>query len=75
MLSAETAMGKYPVKTVEAMTRICLETEKQKSVRKSKHRVDTQFTRVDEAIAMSAMYLANHTNIKGLIALTQSGAA
>jgi pyruvate kinase len=74
MLSAETAMGKYPVKTVEAMTRICLETEKQKSVRKSKHRVDTQFTRVDEAIAMSAMYLANHTNIKGLIALTQSGA-
>jgi len=74
MLSAETAMGKYPVKTVESMTRICLETEKQQSVRKSKHRVDTHFSRVDEAIAMSAMYMANHSDINGLIALTQSGA-
>ena len=28
MLSAETAAGKYPVETVEAMSRICVEAEK-----------------------------------------------
>jgi pyruvate kinase len=28
MLSAETASGKYPVETVEAMARICIEAEK-----------------------------------------------
>ena len=73
MLSAETAAGKYPVKTVEAMSRICKETEKQHSVRKSDHRVNFKFQRVDEAIAMSAMYMANHTEINGIAALTESG--
>ncbi len=73
MLSAETASGKYPVQAVKAMANICAETEKQSSVRKSKHRIDRQFSRIDEAIAMSAMYLANHANIAGLVTLTESG--
>ncbi|NOT11669.1 MAG: pyruvate kinase [Methylococcaceae bacterium] len=73
MLSAETASGKYPVKAVEAMDRICLEAEKQPRVRVSDHRVNIQFDRDDEAIAMSAMYMANHTKIKGIVALTESG--
>ncbi len=73
MLSAETASGKYPVKTVEAMVRICTETEKQPNVRSSTHRVDEKFQRIDEGIAMSAMYLANHTDIAGIAALTESG--
>jgi pyruvate kinase len=74
MLSAETASGKYPIKAVEAMHRICIEAEKQPSVRQSDHRIKIQFERVDEAIAMSAMYMANHTKIKGIAALTESGA-
>ena len=73
MLSAETAAGNYPVQTVEAMARICKETEKQPSVRESDHRVNIKFQRVDEAIAMSAMYLANHTQINGIASLTESG--
>ncbi len=74
MLSAETAAGKYPVQAIQAMDRVCLETEKQRSVRRSDHRLDVHFERVDEAIAMSTMYLANHTEIKAIAALTESGA-
>jgi pyruvate kinase len=43
MLSAETASGKYPVEAIEAMDRVCKETEKQVSIRTSNHRVDSQF--------------------------------
>ncbi len=73
MLSAETASGIYPMKAVEAMDRICIEAEKQRSVRESDHRLNIQFERDDEAIAMSAMYMANHTKIKGIVALTEYG--
>jgi len=73
MLSAETASGKHPIKAIEAMNRVCVEAEKQPKVRVSGHRVELQFERVDEAIAMSAMYLANHTKIHGIAALTESG--
>ncbi len=73
MLSAETASGKYPVRAVEAMNRICLEAEKLDIVRVSHHRVDREFKRDEEAIAMAAMYMANHTNVKGIAALTESG--
>ncbi|MBL6986682.1 MAG: pyruvate kinase [Methylobacter sp.] len=73
MLSAETASGKHPIKAIEAMNRVCVEAEKQSQVRVSRHRVELQFERVDEAIAMSAMYLANHSKINGIAALTESG--
>jgi pyruvate kinase len=73
MLSAETASGNYPIKAVEAMHRICVEAEKQAVVRESDHRINIQFERDDEAIAMSAMYMANHTKIRGIVALTESG--
>ncbi len=73
MLSAETASGKYPAKAVAAMARICEETEKQRSVRSSSHRINSEFKRVDEAIAMSAMYMANHSQINGIASLTESG--
>ncbi|MEM7282754.1 MAG: pyruvate kinase [Pseudomonadota bacterium] len=73
MLSAETAVGEYPVKTVEAMARVCLGAEKQRFTRISKHRLDARFEEVDEAIAMAVMYTANHFEVKAIIALTESG--
>lgn len=73
MLSAETASGKYPVKAVEAMSRICIEAEKQDAVKVSHHRVDREFKRDEESIAMAAMYMANHTNVTGIAALTETG--
>ena len=73
MLSAETASGNYPVQAVKAMADICLETEKERSVQRSSHRIDSHFERVDEAIAMSAMYMANHSHVNGIVTLTESG--
>jgi len=72
MLSAESSIGKNPPKVVGALHRICQEAEK--NVRRSAHRIDSVFGRVDEAIAMSAMYTANHLGVKAIAALTESGA-
>ncbi|MDH5547299.1 MAG: pyruvate kinase [Gammaproteobacteria bacterium] len=74
MLSAETATGKYPDKAIAAMDRVCREAEKQHLARVSDHRIDEQFSRIDEAIAMAAMYTANHLGVKALASLTESGA-
>lgn len=73
MLSAETSVGKYPIKTVEAMGRICEQAERQPRTTRSKHRVGKAFERVDEAIAMSAMYVANHANVQAIAAFSESG--
>jgi len=73
MLSGETAAGKYPDKAITAMDRVCREAEKQRSVRVSSHRMDKEFGRIDEAVAMATMYTANHLNISAIAALTESG--
>ena len=74
MLSAETASGKYPVETVEAMARICLEAEKSSEVTLDREFLDRVFTRVDQSIAMGALFTAYHLKVKAIAALTQSGA-
>jgi pyruvate kinase len=73
MLSAETAAGKYPSKAVEAMDRICRVAEKQRVTMRSDHRINTRFKKVDEAVALSTMYAANHLKVKAIAALTESG--
>ncbi len=73
MLSAETATGAHPHKVVAAMADICLSAEKQRITQVSKHRLECEFTRIDEAIAMATMYTANHIQVKAIIALTESG--
>ncbi|MNZ21504.1 pyruvate kinase [Pseudomonas linyingensis] len=74
MLSAETAAGAFPVETVQAMHRIILGAEKHPHTQRSRHRVDRVFQRIDESIAMSAMYAANHLQgVKAIICLTESG--
>ena len=75
MLSAESASGKYPVEAVEAMVRICIETDKSMdaNVRLDHEFMNRVFTRIDQAIAMSALFTAHHLKVKALVALTQSG--
>jgi pyruvate kinase len=73
MLSGETSIGMFPEKVVEAMARVCEETEKQRATRVSDHRINQRFERIDEAIAMSTMYAANHIGAKAIAALTETG--
>ncbi|KPJ94741.1 MAG: pyruvate kinase [Gammaproteobacteria bacterium SG8_11] len=73
MLSAETAAGEYPDKAIAAMDRICRVAEQQPVALKSDHRINQAFSRIDEAIAMSCMYAANHLDVKAIAALTESG--
>jgi len=73
MLSAETASGQYPVETIESMDRICIEAEQTQSVALDQEFLNRVFTRVDQSIAMGALFTAYHLNVKAIAALTESG--
>ena len=74
MLSAETAVGKYPVKVVKAMAQVIEGAEKwHMTYRRDRTRLDGHFTRTDEAIAAAVMFTANHLDVKAIVALTESG--
>lgn len=74
MLSAETAVGRYPVATVAAMGRICVGAEREATADRPASGLAAHFKRTDEAIAMATMYTARHMHADAIIALTESGA-
>ena len=75
MLSGESAVGRYPVKAVEAMAEVIEGAEKYQL---SHHRGGEPFEgRVAEfalAIAHAVMFTANHMDVEAIVALTESGA-
>lgn len=73
MLSAETAAGQYPLETVSAVVRVCIEAEKEYENTLFRQRAEDTFNFLDESIAMAAVYIAKHYDIKAIVALTQSG--
>src|SRR3982750_1863623 len=73
MLSAESASGKYPVEVIEAMDRICVEAEKSHPVTLESEFLNRVFTRVDQSIAMAALFTAYHLKGKAIASLTESG--
>ncbi len=74
MLSAETAVGDYPLETIEAMARICIKAEREGEDNAIDRRgADQSFARIDQSIAMSALFAASHFNVKAIVAMTQSG--
>jgi pyruvate kinase len=73
MTSAETASGKYPVETVEAMVAICLEAEKSEDYRLDADFLNVIFQRIDQTIAYGALFTAYHLRVKAIAALTESG--
>jgi pyruvate kinase len=72
MLSGETAAGGFPVETVAAMARVCVEAEKEDMVAVERRREGPPAD-VEEAIARATVFTANNLNIKAVAAMTQSG--
>ena len=73
MLSAETAVGRHPVKVIEAMDRICLGAERHSDREGDSKLLNVRFQRIDQAIAMAAMFMASNVSIQAILALTESG--
>jgi pyruvate kinase len=73
MLSAETASGRYPVEVIEAMHRVCLEVEQTQPLNLEQDFLNRVFTRVDQSIAMAALFTAYHLKVKCIASLTESG--
>ncbi len=73
MLSQESAAGKYPVRAVEAMARICLGAERQFDHDTDFEKAPRNLERADQAIAMAAMFLSEHIGVGAIIAMTESG--
>jgi pyruvate kinase len=73
MLSAETAAGKYPVETIEMMASICVEAERAEELALDASFANKTFGRIDQSIAMAAVFTAYHLGCKAILALTESG--
>ncbi|QDP71386.1 pyruvate kinase [Legionella israelensis] len=74
MLSAETATGEYPVKVIQMVDKICMSAEKHAEFLYQANMASFHYQSTDHAIAMAAMYTANHFPVNAIIALTESGA-
>ena len=73
MLSAETAAGRYPVETIENMAAICVEAERAEEISLDAGFTNKTFGRIDQSIAMAALFTAYHLGCKAILALTESG--
>ena len=56
------------------MDRICIEAEQTQPVILDQEFLNRVFTRVDQSIAMAALFTAYHLKVKAIAALTESGA-
>jgi pyruvate kinase len=73
MLSAETASGKFPLETVKEMSRVCEAAEGAEDVKLDADFTGKTFGRIDQSIAMGALFTAHHLGAKAIVALTDSG--
>ncbi len=73
MLSAETASGRYPLETVQEMSRICEAAEAAEDKMRDTDFSGHTYNRIDQSIAMGALFTAHHLGAKAIVALTESG--
>ncbi len=73
MLSAETAVGRFALETVREMAAICAAAEAHDPAELDADFSGLQFARIDQSIAMGALFTAYHLGAKAIVALTDSG--
>ncbi|HEX3138841.1 MAG TPA: pyruvate kinase, partial [Rhizobacter sp.] len=73
MLSAETASGRYPLETVQEMSKICEAAEAAEDLQLDADFSGKNYSRIDQSIAMGALFTAHHLGAKAIVALTESG--
>ncbi len=74
MLSAETSVGKYPVKVIEYMCRIITQAEEQDSIYHREHSPEKKTaTYITDSICYNACSLAHNSGVKAIISMTNSG--
>ena len=74
MLSAETSVGKYPVKVIEIMRRIITQVEELDSIYYREHAPEVKtITYITDTICFNACTLAHHAGVKAIISMTNSG--
>jgi pyruvate kinase len=73
MTSAETAAGKFPLETVVEMAAVCVAAEEAQEVALDADFLGKTFYRIDQTIAMGALFTAYHMGAKAIVALTESG--
>jgi len=73
MTSAETAAGRYPLETVVEMAAICLAADQAEALALDDDFSGKKFSRIDQSIAMGALFTAHHLGAKAIVALTESG--
>jgi pyruvate kinase len=61
------------VETVEQMAQIALEAERAEEVLLDADFTNKRFGRIDQSIAMGALFTAHHLGCKAILALTESG--
>ncbi len=75
MLSAETASGHFPLETVVEMAKICRAAEDGITFRLESDFTGKTFSRIDQSIAMGALFTGHHLGAKAIVALTDSGSS
>lgn len=74
MLSAETSVGKYPVKVIEIMRRIITQVEELDSIYYREHAPEIKtITYITDSICFNACTLSHHAGVKAIISMTNSG--
>lgn len=74
MLSAETGVGKYPVRVVEVMSSIITDVEKDKRVYyKGKKPNNTSPSFASDEVCFTAVRMSDHLEAEAIIAMTRSG--
>jgi pyruvate kinase len=73
MLSAETAVGRYPVETIEATAAVVTEADRSEQEELDLQFLNQTFARVDQSVAYGALFIAYHLRCAAICTLTESG--